>query len=121
MIRGVSFKISQKKDSTLWNILNCVNVRKYNWYSIQSQNEAWEYINDVQESPFLGKEMYDGKSFFDEIHKDHFIIFLKLQAYEGIPDSYDIHSYKEFQESPCKILLLIYDCEYVEIYDLSES
>lgn len=116
MIRGVTFKIPQKKDNILWKILNCIDVQKYDWYNIESQNESWSYVNDLEERYFLEENYYDGGSFSQEIFEEHYIIALKLQAYLVGMDFFEIHTYEEFQKSTCQILLLIYDCEFVEIY-----
>ena len=62
------------------------------------------------------KEYYDGKSFLQNIMTEHYIIFLKLQAYFDNVKFSNIHTYKDFQDSDCQLLLLIYDCKSVEIY-----
>lgn len=41
---------------------------------------------------------------------------MKLQTYFPKGKFYDIHTYQEFVKSDCQILLLVYDCEFVEIY-----
>ncbi|MBR7122390.1 MAG: DUF2691 family protein, partial [Oscillospiraceae bacterium] len=60
--------------------------------------------------------IYDGSEFYETIKQEHFVIFLKLQAY--FPhDKYDeILSYSDFQKSKCQILLLAHDCCYVDLY-----
>ncbi|WP_444641541.1 DUF2691 family protein [Caproiciproducens sp. R1] len=112
MIRGVSFNVLPC-DNTLYQIFKCIDVEKYCWYNIDSQNEAW---NNPQGTPFFETDYYDGKSFLRHIISDHFIIFLKLQAYFKNGSFFDIHSYKEFDKSDCQLLLLIYDSQSVEIY-----
>lgn len=116
MNRGVSFKVSQENDNILWKILNCINIKKYNWFNIKNQNESWHRIDNFVDKPFLENVFYNGESFAEQIQKNHYIIFLKLEAYEGYSDFYDIHSYEEFQKNSCKLLLLMYDCDFVEIY-----
>ena len=39
-----------------------------------------------------------------------------LQAYFPGDQFCDLHTYQEFVGSDCQILLLIHDCEFVEIY-----
>lgn len=117
MIRGISFKVSQDQDRILWEIFQGIDVSKYIWYNIQSQNEAWcRRDNEILDKTFLKKSRYRGQEFLERIREKHFIVFLKLEAFEEETADYEVHSYEEFKESACKILLLIYDCEFVEIY-----
>ena len=113
MIRGVYFEIQQTTYSDLWQILKCIEIEKYNWYNIDSQNE-------VRHPPFgelfFKTDYYDGKSFSQLIHSNHYIIFLKLQAYFPNGEQFDIHTYEEFQKSDCQLLLLIADSVFVYIY-----
>ena len=115
MIRGISFRIKQEKN-ILWKILKCINVKKYNWYNVEDQSEAWHFTDDFKEEPFFKSSIYNGEDFASLIRRSHSIIFLKMEAYEENPKRFDIQSYEEFQKSSCKMLLLIYDCEFVEIY-----
>lgn len=112
MNRGISFKL-KPINHALWQILKCINVEKYNWYNIESQNEVWANYNG---GIGLEKNYYDGKSFLQNITSDHYIIFIKLQAYLKDGKFFDIHTYDEFIKSDCQIILLINDCEFVEIY-----
>ena len=48
------------------------------------------------------------------------MIFLKLQAYSEEEPYADIHTYDEFIKSSCLLLVLIYDCESVEIFSKVE-
>ncbi len=59
---------------------------------------------------------YQGKDFEKYINKDHYVIFLKLEAFGENTKKFDIHTYEEFQNSDCQILLLIYDCKYIEVF-----
>jgi len=122
MNRGVSFRIPQVVGDVLWQILKCINVENYCWYNLISQNEAWSYENNSKGNAFfLESDYYDGKSFWQNIHTKYYIIFLKLQAYFENGVFFDIHTYADFLRSDCQLLLLIYDCEYVEIYAKSEK
>lgn len=112
MIRGVSFEIPQTMSDALWGILGHLNVAKYYWYNIESQTEVWA----EHEGDFFNKGCYDGESFSKCIRSPHYIVFLKLQAYLSEGKFYDIHTYDEFLKSDSKILLLVYDCAFVEIY-----
>jgi len=112
MIRGVSFK-TIPNSNILRQILNCINVEKFCWYNIESQNEVWaNHLGGTS----IEKNYYNGKSFLQQINSEHFIIFLKLQAYFGNGNFFDIHTYEDFQRSDCQLLLLMYDCNFVDIY-----
>ena len=120
MIRGVSFEVSTIQN-VLYKILNCIKPEKYCWYNIESQYEDW---SSTEETYFLEEDYYDGESFSRQIfleHLEHFIIFIKLQAYFENSEFQDIHTYDEFKNSDCQLLLLIYDCYYVNIYAKDES
>jgi hypothetical protein len=112
MFIGVSFKIPQKVGIVLWQILNCINVEKYFWYIYQ--DEVWEKtpFGDV----FFKNDGYDGNNFLQRILCDHYIVFLKLQAFFNDDENLYIHTYEEYKKSDCQLLLLIYDCEFVDIY-----
>lgn len=112
-MRGLSFKISNPRGLPLLQILTCVNVKNYYWYVIDNQNDTWD---SHMERLLLDHFAYDGSSFHKTIKQEHFVIFLKLQAYFS-HDKYDeILSYDDFQKSECQLLLLIHDCCYVDIY-----
>lgn len=110
---GVSFEIQQGVSDILFQILSCINVKSFNWYNISSQDEVWD---DFQSNAFFEKDFYDGETFLKHIKMKHYIISLKLQGYKDSSKFFDIHTYEEFLDSDCKIIVLIYDCEYVEIF-----
>ena len=78
MIRGVHFKIPQKMDNIIFNILCCLNVESYYWFKISSQTEVW---GEQIEEDFFEKEFYKGDEFLNIIKNKHRIIFLKIQGY----------------------------------------
>jgi len=115
MIRGLSFRVPQATTDTLWQILGCLDVEKYRWYNIPYQEEA--YLGSMGSGePLFGSEPLDENSFSRLIRQDHYIIFTKLQAYLGDGKFFNISTYEEFDRSDCQLLLLIFDCEFVEIY-----
>lgn len=59
---------------------------------------------------------YNGKKFLETIKTNHFIIFLKLQAYSYNTEFFSIHTYDDFINSKCQLVLLVYDCNFIEIY-----
>lgn len=115
MIRGIALEITKKLENLLEIVLEGINVLEYSWYNIESQKEAWS-LTAYGEKEFLEHSLYRGGEFKSHISKKHFIIFLKLEAYLEDTKNFDIHTYREFQNSDCKILILIYDCKNIEIY-----
>ena len=103
----------KSKGASFATMLTCVNVKNYYWYIVCNQNDTWD---SHMERLLFDHFAYDGFSFYEIIKQEHFVIFLKLQAY--FPhDKYDeILSYDDFQKSECQLLLLIHDCCYVDIY-----
>lgn len=112
MIRGVFFKTRPCSDP-LYQILKCIDIEKYCWHNIDSQNEVW---GRPQGTIFFEKDYYTGQDFLQQIQSNHFIVFLKLQAYFNDSSFFDIQSYEQFQKSDCQLLLLVYDCESVAVY-----
>lgn len=117
-IRGVSFKIPQEKTNIIYELLEEINVRAMFWYNVESQNEVWSI---PQYTDFFTKEYYDGDEFCRQIKAPHKVVFLKLQAYLRKEEFAEIHEYEEFLAGDCVLLLLICDCENVEIYSKDEE
>jgi len=105
-------------DNALFRILKGINIKEYCWYNIISQDEVYEvdYKDD-----FFKETYYDGESFFQCIQDDHYVIFVKLQAYFEGGKFFDIHAYEDFQKSDCQLLFLIADGNFVNIYAKSQE
>ena len=93
-------------DNIIFNILCCLNVESYYWFKISSQTEVW---GEQIEEDFFEKEFYKGDEFINIIKNKHRIIFLKIQAYLKECDLKNIHTYEEFVDSNCDIIILVYD------------
>lgn len=114
MIRGISFRIEQRENGrVLSEIFQSIDVKKYNWYNILDQNEVWKNFAGEKS---LGEEYYSGNDFEKIINSEHYILFLKLQAYFKMVNYQNLHTYKEFVEDNCQLLVLVSDSEFVEIY-----
>ncbi len=113
MIRGLSFTVPQGTTDTLWQILNVVGVEHFDWYNIASQDEVWI---SVPGDNFFENDFYSGEDFSTLIKQKHFIIFIKLLAFNKGDEFSDVLTFKEFQDSKCQFIILINDCEFVEIY-----
>ena len=116
-IRGVSFRVPQGRNDILQEILDGINVQTLFWYNVESQNEVWSVPHYKD---FFKEEYYSGQDFYEQIKLPHLVIFLKLQAYSEEEPYADIHTYDEFIKSSCLLLVLIYDCESVEIFSKDE-
>ena len=113
-IRGVSFRVPQGRNDLLQEILDGIDIQTFCWYNVESQNEAWS--DPEEDEALFRKERYDGAEFSRVIQQPHFVVFLKLEAYPPGENCPDIHSYEEFLKSSCLLMMLIYDCEFVEIF-----
>ena len=82
-------------------------------YNIENQNESWQ---NTPENDLFDSRCYDGKDFLECIKSNHFVVFLKMQAYYKNGNFFDIHTYDDFIKSDCQLILLVYDCSYVEFY-----
>jgi len=105
-------------DNALFRILKGINIKEYCWHNIASQDEVYEIGH---EDDFFKKTYYDGESFFQCIQEDHYVIFVKLQAYFEGGKFFDIHAYEDFQKSDCQLLLLIADGNFANIYAKSQE
>ena len=113
VIRGISFKVPQKNQNMLCEILSGIDISAYSWCCIKNQTEVWD---KVSEKELFDETNYNGNDFLKCIQTPHYMIFLKLQAYYQTHNFYEIQSYENFIDSDCQIIVLVYDCEFVEIY-----
>ncbi|MDR1003114.1 MAG: DUF2691 family protein [Oscillospiraceae bacterium] len=116
MIIGVTFYAKKHGNFLLWEILKCVDIENYVWYV--EQDEAYTRPPD---EAFFEKDSYDGNEFAKLVLADHYIIFLKAGAYLKNGSYFDIKTYEDFVKSDCRLLLLICDCTYVDIYAKDEN
>ncbi len=112
-MRGLSFGIPDPRGFPLLRIFPDSIAQKYDWYVIDSQNDTWD---SRMEHLLFDRTVYDGSAFYETIQKEHFVIFLKLQAYFSNDLFEEILSYDDFRESKCQLLLLINDCTQAELY-----
>lgn len=112
MKRGISFMV-RYDTHILIKVLNRINVTNYLWINDLNQNEIWSSISG---GIALAKDLYKGSDFVEEIHHEHYILFMKLQAYFESFDSININTYDDFCKSECQMLILFADNKYVNIY-----
>lgn len=113
MYYGIAFHISQENSNMLWDVLACLPLWQYTWYPISEQIEAW---NTKTKERLFAQCSYNGEAFLQHISVPQYLIFLKLQAYFPQEPFENIHTWEQWEASSCQLLLLLYDCEHVEVY-----
>ena len=113
MLRGVFFKLKKSSNNVLLDVLSCIDVQNYCWYNIESETQVWD---NTHKDKLLKSNYYNGTALLEYITVEHFAMFGKLQAYLKDSNFKDINTYDDFKNSDCQIMLLIYDCDFVEIY-----
>lgn len=112
MLRGITFEIPNNVGISLYDMLSDIDVVKINWYIEQGQSEV---LTSDGEEGFFTKSIYNGNDFLNLIKNEHYLIFLKLYGYQGTHFN-AVHSYEDFKRNNCRLLILINDCKFVEIY-----
>ncbi len=112
-MRGLSFGISVPRGFPLLKIFPSSIAKKFDWYVIDHQNDTWD---SRVERLLFDRSFYAGSAFCETIQQEHFVIFLKLQAYFSNDPFDEILTYDDFRKSTCQLLLLINDCTQAELY-----
>lgn len=112
LIQGLSFDIPQGIGNNLWKILKGMRIDQYIWVVPNDQCDVW----DASHHDFFDKVLFTGNEFEKYIQNMHSILFLKLQAYVQSSEIFELITIDDFYKSDCILLLLIYDCEHVEVY-----
>ena len=114
--RGLRFIIPNDYGSFLSEILEPTQCCKYNW-SIDN-DEIHLIIDGVLTDNWLFKETVVRGSEFSKYIGDntYYVVFAELKAFPTESPVTSISSYNEFLTSKCEIMILIYDCIYVDIY-----
>ncbi len=108
MIRGVEFLVPQPDPDILHQILGCVDVKSYDWEVSESDIETCGHFYD--------KLRYSGEEFAEKIKEPQRIIASKILAYPvGETDDEPMY-YEDFLRSKCRLVLIVYDCEYTALY-----
>ena len=114
MIRGISLEATQSQHCLLKEILSPICIKDYYWFRPIEQEEVWSRPDG---KPFFLKDIYTGSELEKLIQNDHFVVFLRLEAYiDERSITRGISTYYEYCKSQCRVVLLITDCESVELY-----
>lgn len=117
---GLSFKVTQDKTNVITEILENINLEKYQWKIDKSQEEIYTLDKDgISDDVFFEKEVMKGKELKRIIQKPHYVLFVKIVAFPDKSALCSIDRYADYLASDCELILFIYDCEYVEIYTKS--
>lgn len=119
MIKCISFEIPDEMKNPLCTIFSCIPYDDCRLYLPHSQVEVYNNTKN----PLFEKELYNRSDFESTIRNEHYLIFIKVQAIDN--DCSDIQAIDEFSKSDCKLILLVNDCRYAEIFvkqdDLSQE
>lgn len=114
MIRGISFELPENMvTNVLPHILGDIDIKAYEWINHLDQFERYCCYQDCG---FHAKEIYKGQELFSVVDDNEYIIFIKLQAFVNSYKAMNCHTYEQFIQSDCEMLVLIYDVYYVDIY-----
>ncbi|MGL4106656.1 DUF2691 family protein [Clostridium sp. LP20] len=122
MIKGITFNIPNEEGDYLFNILNCIDIKKYTWYISDDD------VLDEDDKCFFENSIISGELLYNKLlNEKTYVINLNLSGYiEDTAKHICFHTYEEFEKSKCSICLIIIDCTDVEIYfrdemDLKDS
>lgn len=109
---GIEFKIPNVWGTVLNDILDGIKpedlIFKLGYEEVFLENNEFLFKEDI----------YSGLEFSKLIkNKRYYTVFLNLKLYDKNTNSDDdIKNYNDFLNSNCELILIITDCEYVEIY-----
>lgn len=117
MIRGVRFQIPNKYGKFIADILEPINSCNFSW-SANFHTEIWKSVNGKLGEDLFPDSIMNGAEFFDLIHNNtYYLIFVNIQAYPESSTLFSrIHTYEDFIASECKIIILVADSSYVDVY-----
>ncbi|MBG9718878.1 DUF2691 family protein [Bacillus mycoides] len=117
MKRGIFVDIPNENDNLLWKVLKPIDITSFDW---RVENEESYFILPDG----LGTELFseDNKVMsgleLKKLIKDniYYLIFADLKAYPKGEEVVDIETYEEFKESKCKVVVLVADGDYIQVY-----
>lgn len=116
-MRGLRFKIANDYGRYLFCVLEESRMESFYW----KISETEIYADDANTLLFKSNCL-SGSDFKEAISLyNYYIIFANLQAYSSKKDFVELKTYEDFINSKCSIIILISDCEFVEIYAKSLS
>ncbi len=107
---GISFEMPNKYDVFLLKILKNVDFKDGIWKVVYD-----EVLNE-RATNFFNKEIYLNAEFKELIKTTHYPIFLTLQLYNKSDRFSEIKSYDDYFNSDCKLLLIVVDNTFINVY-----
>ncbi len=108
---GIQFQIKNEYHTFLSQILKNVETGNCIWKIVED-----EVIDHLGNSLFH-KDTYSDIEFQNMIERSsYYVIFLNLQLYDQNAKIHPIQNYDDFIHSDCKLILLITDNVFVDIY-----
>lgn len=114
-IRGLSFQTEQGDNILTSSIFASLDAYKYRWYidNLETNNQKLDSE--------LNMKFTDGEKLLKELRENNvYAIFGEFIAfdrdYESTSDEPEVNDWNEFVKSPAKMVALITDCYYIEVY-----
>lgn len=112
---GISFEMPNKYDVFLSKILKNVDFKDGIWKVVYD-----EVLNE-RGTNFFNKEIYLNAEFKELIKTTHYPIFLTLQLYNKSDRFSEIESYDDYFNSACKLLLIVVDNTFINVYSKDKA
>lgn len=112
---GISFEMPNKYDVFLLKILKNVDFKDGIWKVVYD-----EVLNE-RGTNFFNKEIYLNAEFKELIKTTHYPIFLTLQLYNRSDRFSEIESYDDYFNSACKLLLIVVDNTFINVYSKDKA
>lgn len=115
-MRGIEFKYKTSYEVFLSKLLKDIEFENYDFYL----NEMEIHCDEVKLNDFL--EKMNGLEFEKCIKEENYFLWLlNLKIYKKNDKTIEINVYDDFKDSNCKMILLVIDNEFIEIYFNSEK
>lgn len=113
---GLDIRVnSEHFEDLLPEMLNKIDLLKYQWQIIQDQIIYYE--NDRIMQGIFNADFLSGEEFEKCIaRKGYYFIFVDLKAYKARSKIIDIETFEDFMNSDCELVFMCYDTVYIEIY-----
>jgi hypothetical protein len=113
--RGISFRTPNEQGSLIYEVMKSVDFSLYNWH-IGGDEVYVIDEGEISESLF-NQQILDGSDLIEIIRNNIYsVIFIELKAFAKNTTITEIASYENFMDSECEIVMLVADCNYVDIY-----
>ncbi len=116
-MKGIQFNIENKSLDFIYNLLKGISSSDFVWKI--SEDEVYKNAPG-DKFPFASRlfeqEIYDNDIFFETIKEENYAIFCNIQLYKKDDNISYISNANDFINSKCKMIFLLTDDCFVEIY-----